>query len=465
MNAKTPGFSKDLNLKKLLDNAHIGVVIHSWDTSVLYANPVALRLLRLSRAQILGKIAYDPQWHFVDESGRILSVDEYPVTKVKQLNNPLIDEVVGVVDSSDDTISWFLINAYVERGENDTDSFVVVTFNDITDKKQLYSFEEIVENTQDLVIITEASSIDKPFGPKIVYVNKAFETLTGYTSEEVIGETPRILQGALTDKNSTDRINKALKDNQAITETLLNYDKQGRPYWIEMNIMPLTNKFGEVTNFVAIERDVSEKKFHIEQLKSKNEELKALKVGLEKRVEERTKELMKFKVKLEQIAFIDQLTNIPNRRYFIDQAQKVIHLARRNHLTLAFGFIDVDNFKTINDQYGHVTGDTVLKVVANRLAQSFRTEDAFCRHGGEEFAFVVAVSSKQCISKLGDRLLNEIRNCSFTTENDDEINITVSIGLKVTQVTENTDLESEIKDADNAMYQAKKAGKDRYMVF
>ena len=66
---------------------------------------------------------------------------------------------------------------------------------------------------------------------------------------------------------------------------------------------------------------------------------------------------------------------------------------------------------------------------------------------------------------MGDRLLNEIRNCSFTTENDDEINITVSIGLKVTQVTENTDLESEIKDADNAMYQAKKAGKDRYMVF
>ncbi len=456
-------FSTDIDLKKLLDNAHIGVVIHNWDTSVLYANPTAIKLLRLSSAQILGKVAYDPQWHFLDESGRILQVSDYPVSRVKQNRDSLVNEVIGVVDSKNESISWFSVNAYAEISDDVTSSFIVITFNDITDKKQAFSFEDVVKNTQDIVIITEAETIDKPFGPQIVYVNKAFEDLTGYTKEEAIGDTPRMLQGELTDKNATDRIKQALEQQQPITETLLNYDKQGRPYWIEMNIVPLYNKYNEVTHFAAIERDVSESKFNVEQLKAKNQELKELKQGLEKRVELRTHELMLAKINFEQLAFFDPLTKVPNRRYFIDQANKVIHFAKRHDLLLAFGFIDVDNFKQTNDTFGHHMGDDVLRLIAKSLAKSFRVEDAFCRYGGEEFAFVVAIQTKNCAEKLVQRLLEEIRACRFV-EGEVVISTTISLGVKVVKPNDNTDLEREIDDADEAMFESKKAGKDRYTI-
>lgn len=456
-------FSNDLNLQKLLDNAHIGVVIHNWDTSVLYANPIALSLLRVTHSQILAKVAYDPQWHFLDESGRVLQVSDYPVSRVKQNSSPLVDEIVGVVDGNNEGISWFLVNAYAEVGDDESTSFIVVTFNDITDKKQAFSFEDVLKNTQDMVIITEATTIDKPFGPQIVYVNQAFEDLTGYTSDEVIGETPRILQGELTDKAATDRIKQALEQHQPVTETLLNYDKQGRPYWIEMNIVPLYNKFNEVTHFAAIERDVSASKFNSEQLKAKNEELRAVKLGLEKQVALRTKELMLAKVNFEQLAFFDPLTKVPNRRYFIDQANKVIHFANRHQLSLAFGFIDVDNFKQTNDTYGHHIGDDVLRLIAKSLAKSFRVEDAFCRYGGEEFAFVVAIQTKSCAKKLAQRLVEEIRACRFV-EGEVVISTTVSLGMKVVTPDDKTDLEREIDEADEAMFESKKAGKDRYTI-
>lgn len=457
------GLANDLNLKRLLEHAHIGVVIHAWDTSVVYANPTALRLMRLSYEQIIGKTAYDPEWHFVDEAGKIIGVDDYPVNKVKNQNTRLENEIVGAIDGSQPDISWFLVNAYLENSGSPETSFIVVTFNDITESKQLFSFRDIVENTQDIVIVTEANPIDSPVGPNIIYVNKAFEQLTGYTQDEVIGETPRILQGALTDKQSTQRIHDALAKQEAVTETLLNYDSSGRPYWLEINIMPLTNKYGEVTHFAAIERDVSERKFHLEQLKTKNEDLKALKVTLEKRVEERTNELMTAKITLEQIAFIDQLTNIPNRRYFIDQATKVIYSAQRQALPVAFGFIDVDNFKKINDSHGHSVGDEVLKAVASCFANTFRKEDAFCRYGGEEFAFAVIVKENEDTENLANRLLAAVRNTKVTIE-DVEIYFTISLGIKINQATSTTDFELELKDADEAMYQAKKEGKDKYVI-
>lgn len=115
--------------------------------------------------------------------------------------------------------------------------------------------------------------------------------MTGYKKEEVIGETPRLLQGELTDKEGRNRIYKALEHNQEVTETLLNYDVNGRPYWIEMNVIPLRNKYGEVTHFAAIERDVSASKFQTAQLEKKNQDLRALKLDLERLVQNRTLEL------------------------------------------------------------------------------------------------------------------------------------------------------------------------------
>ena len=195
----------------------------------------------LSYKQIIGKDDFDPQWSFLNDAGKKLLVEDYPVNKVKRTQQRLTNEVIGVIDVSNDKISWFFINAYFEGEPESLDSFIVVTFTDITDSKELFSYQDIVENAMDVIIVTEAENIQHPTGPKIVYVNRAFEELTGYTKEHALGETPRILQGALTVQESKSRIHSALQNNQGINETLLNYDVKGRPYWIEMNIIPLIN--------------------------------------------------------------------------------------------------------------------------------------------------------------------------------------------------------------------------------
>lgn len=464
MPTKSSTFSTEFNLKNLFSNAKTGLVIHSWDTSIVYANPIALNLLRLTQDQILGRSSFDPQWHFVDQSGKILDTTEYPVNKVKKSNVPIMNETLGVVDGSTDDISWFSVNAYKEQGNSDSASFIIITFDDLSATQQHFSFKDIVENSKDVVVVTEAHPIDKPLGPKIVYVNEAFETLTGYKAEEVIGETPRILQGPLTSKEATNRIKAALAENKPVTETIINYDRMGRAYWIEMNIVPLLDQDGNVSHFAAIERDVSERKFHLEQLEAKNRDLKELKQIKERRVAELTTELKMTKVHLEQIAFVDQLTNLPNRRYFIDQAAKVIYLAQRQKQLVAFGFIDVDNFKLLNDTYGHGLGDEVLKAIAKSFNQSFRTQDAYCRYGGEEFAFAVMIASLQDAEQLAKRLVKQVQDLEVISECGNSVKFTVSLGVKVTEASKSTDFELEINEADEAMYEAKHNGKNQYVV-
>jgi len=454
----------ELSLKRLLENAHIGIVIHRWDTSIVYANPTALRLLRLTYDQIIGKDAYDPQWSFLDDSGKKLLINDYPVNKVRKSKQRLLNEVMGVIDSSREDVSWFLINAYYEGDEEGDDGFIVVTFNDISDTKKLFSFQDIVENTQDIVIVTEADNIDYPTDPKIIYVNKAFENLTGYKSEEVIGETPRLLQGHLTDKEATARIRTALMKHQAINETLLNYDHNGRPYWINMSIIPLKNKYGDITHFAAIERDVSEQRFRQEQLENRNNDLKVLKKELENLVQKRTVELQKAKTQLEVMAYYDPLTNLPNRRHFFDQARKIVKYSNRQGFLVAVGMIDIDNFKRLNDTFGHDFGDVVLVKFANFLNQFFRSEDAFCRLGGEEFAFAVSVAKKDNAENLANRIMEGIKIIQVETDTGDVITITVSMGLKVATPDNNTVLENELKQADRAMYKIKSSGRNGFHI-
>ncbi|MFA3790155.1 diguanylate cyclase [Aliiglaciecola sp. SL4] len=454
----------ELNTKKLLENAHIGVVIHRWDTSIIYANPTSLRLLRLSYKQIIGKCSIDPQWRFLDESGKKLLIEDYPVNKVKRTRERLKNEVIGVLDSSVDTISWFFINAYFEGEPSSPEAFIVVTFTDISDSKQLFSFKAIVENTQDMVIVTDATDVNYPLSPKIIYVNKAFEKMTGYSKDSVIGETPRILQGPLTDKQTTNRIHRALENCQEVSETLLNYDANGRPYWVDMNIIPLKNKYDEVTHFAAIERDISERKFYLEQLKNKNDEFKKLKTELENLIDERTKELQLANAKLEKIAYYDPLTNIPNRRFFIDHAHRLIKSCNRRGALVAFGLLDIDDFKVFNDTYGHDAGDIVLVDTAKFLNGFFRVDDAFCRYGGEEFAFVAAIKEADDAASLADRLLDGIRNLKIDINATTQISVTVSMGMQVSLPSEELDLEKGLKDADVTLYQSKGEGKNQVKI-
>lgn len=157
---------------------------------------------------------------------------------------------------------WFSITAFPSS------QGLAVYFRDIcearADRQRLELLEVCISRLSDMVLITEAAPLDEP-GPRIQYVNEAFTRITGFERNDVIGKSPRLLQGALTDSAELDRIHAALARFEPVHSELLNYTKLGRPYWIEMDIVPVAFAGEACSHFVAIERDVTERK-HAQQV-------------------------------------------------------------------------------------------------------------------------------------------------------------------------------------------------------
>lgn len=447
-----------VNLLKLLENTNIGVVIHANDTSVVYANPTALRLLRLSYDQIIGKEAVDPQWKFVDENKVTLPIAEYPISRILDGQSSMSNTILGAMDGQHRDISWFIVNAYYEGERNSEHGFVVVSFTDITDRKQMFCFEDIVHDTHDVVIVTEAACLDRPLGPKIVYVNKAFERVTGYHPDEVLGETPRLLQGPDTCKETLQRIRAALRDHTACHEKILNYAKNGTPYWVDMHIFPLKNRFGEVTHFAGIERDITSTSHYEGAIDMRNTELRMLKMELETVLNERTQALRQSNMHLQRVAHEDSLTGIPNRKSFMQQSAQQLVRARRHPCCIGVAVVDADHFKRINDEFGHDVGDEALQLLALTLQHTVRQDDVIGRIGGEEFAICMLAANQRMIEESMARLCDAVRHaCEGLAFSP----LTVSIGLCCAREQYPGDLSALLKQADLALYQAKHAGRDR----
>ncbi|MEM8531123.1 MAG: PAS domain S-box protein [Chloroflexota bacterium] len=140
---------------------------------------------------------------------------------------------------------------------------VFLSIVDMTERKQgeerLRLLESVIVHTNDAVVITEAAPINKP-GPRIIYVNDAFKRMTGYTEAEVIGQNPRMFQGSETNRATLNQIRQALQNWQPIRVELINYHKNGQPFWIELDISPVVDASGQYTHWVSIQRDISERK-------------------------------------------------------------------------------------------------------------------------------------------------------------------------------------------------------------
>lgn len=152
---------------------------------------------------------------------------------------------------------WFEVHVYP------TPSGLSVYFSDVTQRhqreEQLRLLESSVSRINDIILITRAHPIEEP-GPEIVYVNNAFQQVTGYSREEALGENPRFLQGPETDRAALDRIQKALRQQKPIREEIINYDQAGQAYWIQLDIAPVVDPSGKTTHFVAVQRDVTGEK-------------------------------------------------------------------------------------------------------------------------------------------------------------------------------------------------------------
>lgn len=140
-----------------------------------------------------------------------------------------------------------------------------VYFRDVTDERaaqtRLRLLDQAVSRLNDVVLITEAEPIDRSEGgPKVVYVNDAFVRMTGYANEEIIGQTPRLLQGPATSRSELDRIRRALERWEPVRAELVNYTRSGDPFWVDMDIVPIADDRGWYTHWVSVQRDVTERR-------------------------------------------------------------------------------------------------------------------------------------------------------------------------------------------------------------
>lgn len=164
--------------------------------------------------------------------------------------------------------------------------------------------------------------------------------------------------------------------------------------------------------------------------------------------------------KLQKIANVDYLTELYNRRYFFESGNMLFSNAKRRNISIATAMLDIDHFKSINDTYGHNTGDIVLKEIAYLLKQSFRNSDLIARVGGEEFAAILVDADEKTVLNIFETLRKKVENLEIESDNE-IIKVTISIGITL-QI--GNILESTINIADQNLYEAKETGRNKVII-
>ena len=165
---------------------------------------------------------------------------------------------------------------------------------------------------------------------------------------------------------------------------------------------------------------------------------------------------------LEKWATTDPLTELFNRRHFFELAERELERCRRLKSDLSFILLDIDFFKQVNDQYGHLIGDQVLISLAKELKKQLRKVDFCCRYGGEEFVLCLPDTPKQGTLDVAERIRIQIEQTPFTSQSGESFSISVSLGIATRKDEDN--VEVIIKRADDALYQAKQSGRNQTKV-
>jgi PAS domain S-box-containing protein len=233
-------------LTETLENINDAFYLLDNEWRFTFLNKRAEQLLQRSREELLGAVVWDK---FPEAAWQIREPFELALRE---------DRAVRFKNSYPPLGTWLEVNA------TPTLAGLAVYFRDITQERdrdaQLRLLEISVGKLNDILLITEAEPFDNPEGPRIVYVNDAFERRTGFTRDEVIGKTPRILQGPKTQRDELDRIRLALEAWQPVRSELINYTKSGEEFWLELDIVPLADEAGWFTHWIAVERDITDRK-------------------------------------------------------------------------------------------------------------------------------------------------------------------------------------------------------------
>jgi diguanylate cyclase (GGDEF)-like protein/PAS domain S-box-containing protein len=305
-------------------------------------------------------------------------------------------------------------------------------FSDITERKQAESDLRIAATAfeaQEGMFITDAKGV-------ILRVNQGFSEITGYTASEAIGKTPGLLSSGRHNEAFYAAMRARIEQAGAWQGEIWNRRKSGEifPEWLTITVVK--DEEGQVSHYVSTLTDITKRKA------AENE--------------------------IQHLAFYDPLTRLPNRRLLLDRLQHALSSSDRNEKTGALLFIDLDNFKTLNDTLGHDRGDLLLQGVAERLLASVRDGDTVARLGGDEFVVMLENLSSQeeeagaQTKVIGEKILASLNQVYDLAGHN--YHSSPSIGIALFRGHESS-MEELLKRADLAMYQSKAAGRNTLRFF
>jgi diguanylate cyclase (GGDEF)-like protein/PAS domain S-box-containing protein len=292
-----------------------------------------------------------------------------------------------------------------------------------TQSDALRKLSQAVEQSTNAIVITDLNA-------QIEYVNAAFSHTTGYGCDEVIGRNPRFLSSGKTPHPTYADMWAHLSSGTSWQGELVNRRKDGTEYVEWVQISPVRQADGRLTHYMAINEDITERKHSAERI--------------------------------EHLANFDALTGLPNRAQLADRLQHAISLARRSNGLLALMFLDLDQFKDINDTLGHSIGDALLVELSQRLRRALREEDTVSRLGGDEFILLLPGLDARAAARVAQKLLDVIAPACRADQY--VLAVTASVGIAM-YPDDGVDLETLSQHADAAMYRAKQEGRRCYRFF
>lgn len=414
-------------LALILENAEEGIYGVDLEGHTTFANPAAIRMLGYSQEDLLGKPKHE-LIHYAHADGTPYPLEECPIHAAIIKGQPTHTEN-DVFWHKDGTPVPVFYSSSPQFDELGNICGAIVIFRDITEYKEaqenLRQAASVFEHANEGIMITDAQGT-------ILDVNDAFTRISGYSRDELLGQNPRIFKSGRQGREHYKRMFEELRQHGQWSGEVWDRRKDGTHYAALLTISMVKDDQGAIQRYISLFSDITLLKEH--------------------------------QSRLEHLAHYDPLTGLPNRSLLTDRLQQAIAQAQRRETLIAVVYLDLDGFKAVNDTHGHEMGDNLLKIIAGRMQETLRESDTLARIGGDEFvAVLIDLPNKEASSPILDRLL-EVTSEPVHLDGH-KLCVSASLGVSYFPQAELMEADQLLRQADQAMYAAKQAGKNRYHIF
>lgn len=409
----------DFDLRQMIDSLPLSVFLKDSESRYLYANRTYAKLLGVEPSQIVGK--RDEDFH----PGELAEKYRNDDLQVLETGEPLECEESFEQEGR----TWYVRT--VKQRVNDPEGRligVVGVFWDVTRRvetvQELELASKVFAHTNEGIMVTDDQAV-------ILTVNQAFQRITGYGAEEVVGRKPSMFQSGWHDQRFYESMWSGLKERGFWMGEIWDRKKEGELYAAQLSIAVVRDQDGEITNYIAITDDITDRK-------NKEEEINRL-------------------------AYYDFLTGLPNRVLFQEKVEERITTAKAFGHKFALLFLDLDNFKVVNDSMGHGAGDRFLREVSKRIRELLPETATLARLGGDEFSLLLRKThSPEEVARICGEIIEALSRA--VEVEGKQVFTGASIGISV-YPDDGEEWESLIQKADTAMYHAKEGGKNGFRFF